>query len=121
MTNSNSGWRPSTRARTASGPRAMRSSHGSMPPGSTATNVCAWKRWSSPNARTAAFCPAASPSNVKITSPPSDAPDASCRPPPAVVSPSRRRTTLAWSPPNAVPQVATAESTPDRCAAMTSV
>ncbi len=42
-------------------------------------------------------------------------------PPPAVVSPSRRRTTLAWSPPNAVPQVATAVVTPDRCAAMTSV
>ncbi|CPU67848.1 Uncharacterised protein [Mycobacteroides abscessus] len=58
---------------------------------------------------------------MKTTSPPTDAPDASCMPPPAVVSPRRRRTMRAWSEPNAVPHVATAVVTPDRCAAMTSV
>ena len=55
MTNSYSGVRPATSARTASGPLAWRSSHGSMPDFSTATNVCAENDWSSPNARSAAF------------------------------------------------------------------
>ena len=110
IANSNSGTFAFTSSCTASGPWAMRSSHGSMPLGSTATKVCAVKRWSSPNARCAAFCPAASPSKVKTTSP--------------VKTPSsmsRRRSTLMCSLPNDVPQVATAVVTPDRCAAMTSV
>ena len=81
-----------------------------MPLGSTATKVWAAKRWSSAKARCAAFWPAASPSNVNTTSP--------------VKTPSSmrsRRSTLMWSAPKAVPQVATAVSTPARCAAMTSV
>ncbi len=48
MTNANSGLRPSTSARTASGPLAMRRSQGSIPPSATATYVCAKNRWSSP-------------------------------------------------------------------------
>ncbi len=88
MTNSNSGARERTSARTASGPCAWRRSHGSMPPSATATNVWALNAWSSPKARIAAFCPAESPSNVKITSPPTDSPDASWMPPPARRRPS---------------------------------
>jgi len=110
MANSNSGTLRSTSSRTASGPWAIRSSHGSMPLGSTATNVWAVNLWSSENARWAAFWPAASPSKVNTTSP--------------VKTPSsmsRRRSTLMWSAPNDVPHVATAVSTPDRWAAMTSV
>lgn len=121
MTNSNSGARDRTSARTASGPWAWRRSHGSMPPSATATNVCALNAWSSPNARIAAFWPAESPSNVKTTSPPTDSPDASWMPLPAPPAPISRRTIRAWSEPNAVPQVATAVPTPDRCIAMTSV
>ena len=66
----NSGVRPATSSRTAASPCARRSSHGSMPSGETAMNVCATNRWSPSKARSAAFCPAASPSKVKITSPP---------------------------------------------------
>ena len=40
-----------------------------MPSGATATYVWAENFWSSPNARSAAFCPAPSPSKVKMTSP----------------------------------------------------
>ena len=65
--NSNIGTASSTRARTAASPLAMRSSHGSMPSGATATNDCAAQRWSSPKAFIAAFWPAASPSKVKMT------------------------------------------------------
>ena len=56
-----------------------------------------------------------------MISPPTDVPDASCTPPAPAESPSSRRTIRACSEPNAVPQVATAVGTPDRCAAMTSV
>ena len=58
----------------------------------------------------AAFCPAESPSKVKITSP-------------LVVSwsPRKRRSTRAWSWPNAVPHEATAVLTPARWQAITSV
>ena len=80
-----------------------------MPLGSTATNVLARNRWSSSNALRAAFCPASSPSKVKITSPPVPS------------SEIRRRATLMWSAPNAVPHVATAVPTPARWAAITSV
>ena len=59
----------------------------------------------------AAFCPAASPSKVKITF--EGARSASSR--------MIRRSTLMWSRPNAVPQVAMAVSTPERWQAMTSV
>ena len=54
--------------------------------------------------------PAASPSKVKITSPRNSS--WSCR---------KRRSTRAWSSPNAVPQVATAVGTPARWQAITSV
>ncbi|OUD85697.1 hypothetical protein BC477_14920 [Clavibacter michiganensis subsp. michiganensis] len=57
----------------------------------------------------AAFCPAASGSKVKTTSP---------RP---LSSPSTRRRTLMWSTPNEVPHVATAVVTPARWQAITSV
>ncbi len=59
----------------------------------------------------AAFCPAASPSKVKITR--AGARSASSR--------MIRRSTLMWSAPKAVPHVATAVSTPARWQAMTSV
>ena len=78
--------------------------------GLTAMNVWATNRWSSSNARSAAFCPAASPSNVKMISPVV-----------ASVSSSSRRSTPMWSPPNEVPQVATAVGTPARWQAITSV
>src|SRR4029453_19251944 len=71
-------------------------SQGSAPVGSTATYVCATNRWSSSKARRAAFWPAASPSKVKMTSPPVPS------------SESRRRAILMWSAANAVPQGATA-------------
>ena len=58
----------------------------------------------------AAFWPAESPSKVKITSPPV-----------GPWSPMKRRSTLAWSWPNAVPQDATAVVTPARWQAITSV
>ncbi|OIQ68686.1 hypothetical protein GALL_497190 [mine drainage metagenome] len=92
-----------------------------MPCGSTATKVWAENAWSSPNARIAAFCPAASPSNRKMISPPTEAPEESCTPAPVPEVPTSRRTIRAWSGPNAVPHVATAVGTPERCAAMTSV
>jgi hypothetical protein len=41
-------------------PCLIRRSHGSSPSGWTATNVCEANLWSSSNARSAAFCPAAS-------------------------------------------------------------
>ena len=97
MANSNSGTRRSTSARTASSPWARRRSHGSRPVGSTATNVRATNRWSSVNARSAAFCPAASPSKVKTTSPRMKS-----------SSMSSRRSTLMCSAPKDVPQVAIA-------------
>ena len=78
--------------------------------GLTAMKVCATNRWSSSNARSAAFCPAASPSKVKMISPAN-----------ASVSISSRRSTPMWSAPNAVPQVATAVGTPARWQAITSV
>ena len=81
-----------------------------MPLGSTATNVWATNFWSSANARRAAFWPAASPSKVKTTSPRN-----------SFWSMSSRRRTLMCSSPNAVPQVATAVSTPARWQAITSV
>ena len=81
-----------------------------MSSGEIAMNVWATNRWSPSNARSAAFCPAASPSKVKMTSPPN-----------ASSSIRYRRSMLAWSAPNAVPQVATAVVTPAKCAAMTSV
>ena len=90
---------------------AWRSSHGSMPVGSTATKDCDDHFWSSANARIAAFCPAASPSKVKMTS--AGARSASSR--------MMRRSILMWSAPKAVPHVATAVSTPARWQAMTSV
>ena len=70
MANSKRGRREATRLRTAASPWDMRSSQGSMPSGATATKVCAAKDWSSWKALSAAFCPAASPSKVKTTSPP---------------------------------------------------
>ena len=109
--NSNIGTASSTRARTAASPLAMRSSHGSMPSGATATNDWDAQRWSSPNACIAAFWPAASPSKVKTTR--AGARSASSR--------MIRRRILMCSTPKAVPQVATAPSTPARWAAMTSV
>ena len=65
---------------------------------------------SMPNARCAARWPAASPSKVKITSPMNES-----------ESMIRRRSTLMWSSPNEVPQVATAVGTPARWQAITSV
>ena len=109
MANSNSGTRRSTSARTAASPSTWRRSHGSLPDGSTATNVRATNCWSEAKARMAAFCPAESPSKVKMISPV------------ALTSPMSRRAVRAWSSPKAVPQVATAVVTPARCAAMTSV
>ena len=82
-----------------------------MPDRATATKDCDAQRWSSPNARMAAFCPASSPSKVKITL--DGARSASSR--------MIRRSSLMWSTPKAVPQVAIAVSTPDRWQAMTSV
>ena len=67
--NAISGSRRATRSRTAASPLASRSSHGSMLSGPTAMYVCPTKRWSSSKARSAAFCPAASPSKVKMISP----------------------------------------------------
>ena len=67
IANSNSGCRDAISSRTASSPRACRSSQGSMPFSATAMKVCATNLWSSSNARSAAFWPAASPSNVKTT------------------------------------------------------
>ena len=84
-------------------PDFWRSSHGSIPFASIATKVCAMNFWSSANARSAAFIPAASPSKVKITSPVN-----------VSESISNRRTTPTCSAPNAVPQVATAVVTPAR-------
>ena len=81
-----------------------------MPFGSTATKVWVTNFWSSWKARSAAFWPAASPSKVKITSPRNSS-----------WSISSRRSTLMWSSPKAVPQVATAVSTPARWQAITSV
>ena len=69
MANSNRGTRRSTSATTAASPCWRRRSQGSRPLGSTATNVCVTKRWSSSKARSAAFWPAASPSKVKTTLP----------------------------------------------------
>ncbi len=112
--NSNIGFRVSTSCRTASSPRWRRRSQGSSPSGATATKVCAAKRCSSTKARLAAVRPAASPSKVKITSPAA----ASAESP---ESPITRRMILMWSTPNAVPHVATAVVTPERCAAITSV
>ena len=82
-----------------------------MPDFATATNDCDAHRWSSPNARIAAFCPAASPSKVKTTL--DGARSASSR--------MIRRSILMWSTPNDVPHVAIAVSTPDRWQAITSV
>lgn len=79
-----------------------------MPSGAIAMYVSAANFWSSSNARSAAFWPAASPSKVKIT-----------RAEPLSIS-SRRRI-LMCSPPKAVPQVAMAVLTPARWQAMTSV
>ena len=79
MANSNSGRRLEIRSRTAESPLDWRSSQGSAPVGSTATKVCATKRWSSSKARSAAFWPAASPSKVKMTSPPLPSSDSSRR------------------------------------------
>ena len=110
--NSNIGTASSTRARTAASPSAWRSSHGSMPSAARPRRrTAAAQRWSSPNALIAAFCPAASPSKVKMTL--AGAASASSR--------MIRRSILMCSMPKAVPQVATAASTPDRWAAMTSV
>ncbi len=67
-------------------------------------------RWSSSNARSAAFCPASSPSKAKTISPANSS-----------ESSSSRRSTPMWSGPNAVPQVATAVGTPARWQAITSV
>ena len=78
--------------------------------GSTATKVWATNFWSSSNALSAAFCPAASPSKVKTTSPRN-----------SFWSISSRRRILMCSSPNAVPHVATAVSTPARWQAITSV
>ena len=78
--------------------------------GLTAMKVCPTNRWSSSNARSAAFCPAASPSKVKMISPVK-----------LSLSISSRRSTPMWSTPNAVPQVATAVGTPARWQAITSV
>ncbi len=83
-----------------------------MPPGETAIHVWAANFWSSSKARSAAFCPAESPSKVKTTSP------ALCA---LELSISRRRRIFTCSPPNAVPQVAMAVVTPARWQAMTSV
>ena len=109
IANSNNGRRERISSATAASPFCWRMSQGSMPLGSTATKVWALKRWSSSNARSAAFCPAASPSNVKITSPPVPS------------SESSRRAILMWSVPKAVPQVATAVVIPARWQAITSV
>ena len=109
MTNSNIGTLVSMRARTAPSPRCSRRSHGSSPSGATATYVCAAKRFSSPNARSAAFWPAASGSKVNTTSPDAES------------SPMTRRSTEMWSEPNAVPQLAIAVVMPARWHAMTSV
>ena len=78
--------------------------------GLTAMKVRPTKRWSSSNARSAAFCPAASPSKVKMISPAK-----------LSLSISSRRSTPMWSTPNAVPQVATAVGTPASWQAITSV
>ena len=109
IANSNSGRREAIRERTAASPLCRRRSQGSMPFSATATKVCATKRWSSWKAAMAAFWPAASPSKVKMISPPE---------PSSVIM---RRTILMWPGPNAVPQVATAVVMPARYAAMTSV
>ena len=81
-----------------------------MPPGLTAMKVWVTNSCSLSNALSAAFWPAASPSNRNTTSPRS-----------SPESMSSRRRTLMWSLPNAVPQVATAVGTPARWQAMTSV
>ena len=78
--------------------------------GEMAMKVWATNRWSPSKARSAAFWPAASPSNVKITSPAN-----------VSLSTRYRRSSDAWSEPKAVPHVATAVVTPARCAAITSV
>ncbi len=109
MANSKSGRRVAIRSRTAASPLDWRSSQGSAPLGSTATYVCATNRWSSSKARSAAFWPAASPSKVKMTSPPLPSSDSS------------RRATLMCSVPKAVPHVATAVGMPARWQAITSV
>ena len=109
--NSNIGTASSTSARTAASPSDWRSSHGSLPPGATATNDCDIQRWSSLNAFIAAACPAWSPSKVKITR--AGSRSASSR--------MIRRSTLMWSIPKAVPHDAPAVSTPARWQAMTSV
>ncbi len=109
--NSNIGTASSMSACTAGSPPAWRSSHGSLPDFSTATNDCEVHFSSSAKARIAAFCPAASPSKVKITL-------AGARPASSRMS---RRSVLMWSAPKAVPHVATAVSTPARWQAMTSV
>ncbi len=106
--NSNSGVRDSTSPDTAASPCARRRSQGSIPPGVIAIEVSAANFWSSSNARSAAFCPAASPSKVKITSA-------------VALSISSRRRILMCSPPKAVPQVAMAVVTPARWQAITSV
>ncbi len=106
--NSNSGVRASTRPATAASPCARRRSQGSIPPGAMVIEVSAANFWSSSKARSAAFCPAASPSKVKITSA-------------VALSISSRRRILMWSPPKEVPQVAMAVVTPARWQAITSV
>ncbi len=110
MAKSKSGARSSITSATASSPCASRRSHGSMPPGvsASAIQVRAANFWSSSKARSAAFCPAASPSKVKTTSD-------------WALSISTRRRIFTCSPPKAVPQVAMAVVTPARWQAMTSV
>ena len=108
-TNSTMGTLSSMSARTAPSPRCRRRSHGSRPSGPVATYVCALKRFASAKARSAAFWPAASGSNVKTTSPAVES------------SPMTRRSTVMWSEPKAVPHVAIAVVMPARWQAMTSV
>src|ERR1019366_2742490 len=110
IANSNSGTRRAIRSRTAWSPCASRTSQGSRPSGCTLTKVWVTNLSSRPNARSAARCPAASPSKVKITSPADPS-----------VSMISLRSTLMWSSPNEVPQVATAVGTLARWQAITSV
>ena len=110
MANSNSGTRCAIRSRTAASPCFTRRSHGSRPSGCTATNVWVTNRSSIENARSAARCPAASPSKVKMTSPRNWLSSIS----------SRRRIVMCPSP-NDVPLVATAVVMPARWQAITSV
>ena len=105
MANSNTGSRCATRSRTACSPCFSRRSHGSRPSGCTATNVWVTKCSSRSNARSAARCPAASPSKVKMTSPRNWS-----------ASISSRRRILMCPSPNEVPEVATAVRDPGQVA-----